>query len=297
LRRILVLLGILLALTLPAEARMHAGPVQLTAGHRLQGAIAPLDGAGAFASPGGAYSLRRLKSTYTGPGIKLRRTTGGTQDINFLGFTGFTGAPLDVAAAAAFCAATTCFVDTWYDQSGNARHQTQAAAATQPQYLANCGNGLPCLEAASSVQYLQSAGVTWTAGKTTFGVVGQRSAGTAQRCYFISKGNGQFGGNSTPGLWVLTDFVTELNVTGATEGVWHAALGVIDAPSLMRIDGTETTGAAIAGTASGTMNVLYGPGAGVTCRTSEALVWDNYALAAAERAALQANQKNYWGTP
>jgi len=82
-----------------AWPRMHAGPNMLEAGHRLQGTIAPLDGGGSFAAPAAAYGLRRLKSTYAGPGVKLRRTTGGTQDIGFLGFTGFTGAPLDTAAA------------------------------------------------------------------------------------------------------------------------------------------------------------------------------------------------------
>ena len=115
--------------TVSADARMHA-PYR---GHRIApSTAAPLD---AFATPAAAYSLRKLKSTYAGPGIKLRRATGGTQDIGFLGFSGFTGAPLDVAAATAFCAATTCFVDTFYDQSGAAQHLVQATAANQPQLV------------------------------------------------------------------------------------------------------------------------------------------------------------------
>ncbi len=282
-----------------AWPRMHAGPNMLEAGHRLQGAIAPLDGAGAFGGPAVAYSLRRLKSTYAGPGIKLRRTTGGTQDINFLGFTGFTGAPIDAAAANAFCNATTCFLDTWYDQSGNARHLTQATAANQLAYVADCGGGLPCAVQTAAVQTMASVAVTWAGAKTTLSFVGQRTAGPTVRCYYLGRNAAYFAAATVASTYLISDFVTEF-VSGATatEGIRHAGMAAVDgAASLIRVDAAETAGnvAGAAGTAAA--QIFPFGAAGTTCGISEAIIWDNYALTSGERAVLQQNQKSYWGTP
>jgi hypothetical protein len=299
-RHRLFLLGAaaLLALAGTVEARMHAGPNMLEAGHRLQGTIAPLDGAGSFATPAAAYSLRRLKSTYAGPGIKLRRTTGGTQDIGFLGFTGFTGAPLDTAAAQAFCNATTCFLDTWYDQSGNSRHLTQAGTANQPAFVFNCIGTQPCARSSATNHYMQSASVTWASAISSFSAVGMRSAGAAS-CWLAQKGaNNSFGFNNSANNWVVSDNIANFFPLAATDNAWHAGVGIIaGAASLGRIDATETVGTNIPGTsAAGTLNLLYSAG-GDTCNATEILIWDGYALSLAERAALQSNQKSFWGTP
>jgi len=287
---VIVAFGLAGLLATAAWPRMHA-PYR---GHRIVPATAPLDG---FTQPDAAYSLRRLKSAYTGPGIKLRRTTGGTQDIGYLGFTGFTGAPLDTAAAAAFCNAP-CFLDTWYDQSGNARNATQATVATQPQYIADCGDGLPCLRSTGGSQFVQSASFSWAAGKTTLSVVGRRTAGTAARCYFAGKGQTLFGPATVANTWVVTDFVTEFTVAGVAEGGWHAGIAVVNgAGSLTNVDGTEAAGGNVAGTATGAFLLAYTDAAGVTCEAREAVVWDNYVLTTGERSGLVGNQKSFWGVP
>jgi len=285
--RLLLLCG-LLVFAGAAEARMHA-PYR---GHRIvASATAPLDN---FATPAGAYSMRRLKSTYAGPGIKLRRTTGGTQDINFLGFSGFTGAPLDMAAAAAFCNATTCFLDTWYDQSGNARHWTQAGAAAQPAYIASCQNGLPCARTTDVSQNMAFSNVTPSA-ILSLSVVGQHQVRPGGCTYLAASFSNILGQHATLDITVL-------QATGAINAVaaglqWHSHTGVMNgASSVVNIDGVETTGTVTPVAGAGPL--YFSPGAaGATCNEAEAIYWDNYALTAGERAALQANQRAFWGTP
>jgi hypothetical protein len=83
-----------------------------------------------------AYSLRKLRSTYIGNAIKVRRSSDNTeQDI---GFTFF--GDLDTTALLAFTgtgASDNGFVTTWYDQSGNANNATQSTAGNQPQIVSS----------------------------------------------------------------------------------------------------------------------------------------------------------------
>jgi len=238
--------------------------------------------------------MRRLKSSYSGPGIKLRRASDSTtQDINFLGFTGFSGAPLDVAAAASFCAATTCTIDTWYDQSGLARHLTQATAGLQPQYVANCIGAQPCLEVTAAGQYLGSASQT-PVMPTTFGAVANRVSGSGGCSWGIEAGTADQG-------WGAFGFAADnwqlraAFVASAADNAWHAGLAVLaGAASLIRIDATETTGSATGGLAAGQYLAPYGIAATI-CRMAENLRWDGYVLTPAERAALTDNQRSFWG--
>lgn len=84
-----------------------------------------------------AYSLRRLRSGYSGPLIRVRRSSDNTeQDISAVS-TGC-GVALDTSALTTFVGASSAFVKTWYDQSGNARHATQTTAGSQPR-IVNAG--------------------------------------------------------------------------------------------------------------------------------------------------------------
>ena len=80
-----------------------------------------------------AYSLRKLRTLYTGSAIRVRRTDLTESDI------GFTSAGnLDTTALLAFTgtgALDNGFVTTWYDQSGNARNFSQTTAINQPQIV------------------------------------------------------------------------------------------------------------------------------------------------------------------
>ena len=84
--------------------------------------------------------LRKLNSSYSGPAIRLRRSTDSVES-DF----GFSGNDLDVSAIAAFLNGATGYCTTLYDQSGTGNHIIQASLAAQPQYIASGLNGRPVL--------------------------------------------------------------------------------------------------------------------------------------------------------
>jgi len=77
-----------------------------------------------------AYSLRRLSNAYTGPVVKVRRSSDSTT-------ADFTAAEVVDGTLTAWVGAGDGFVHTWYDQSGNARNATQATAASQPKVVSS----------------------------------------------------------------------------------------------------------------------------------------------------------------
>lgn len=80
-----------------------------------------------------AYSLRKLRSAYTGSAIRVRRSSDNTeQDI---GFT--ISGDLDTSSLTSFCGSGNGFVTTWYDQSGNNLNFYNSTAIYQPQVYSN----------------------------------------------------------------------------------------------------------------------------------------------------------------
>lgn len=269
-----------------ADARMHY-PAR---GHRIMpGTSSPLDG---FTAPAGGYSFRLLRSAYLGTGaaVRLRRASDNAEsDIGFSGSRDF-----DTATATAFCSATTCFIRTIYDQSGNARDLTQTTAASQPALVFGCKGGLPCLRTVAS-ELIVGSSFTPTTGITSYSVVADRTAG-AGFCVWMRVNATNRLGTGAANVWSL--FSTGSITAAANDNIWHAGTGVIanGAASVLNIDGVETTGS-ITGTVTAGLPGIVGAGAGTTCQAAEGVFWDNYQLTAGERATLQANQKSYWGTP
>lgn len=92
-----------------------------------------------------AYSLRKLRTAYTGSAIRVRRSSDNTEtDIGFNN-----AGDLDTSALATFVGNGNGFVSTWYDQSGNNRNATQTTQADQPQIVRNglilTVNSKPCI--------------------------------------------------------------------------------------------------------------------------------------------------------
>ena len=95
-----------------------------------------------------AYSVRLLRTAYTGDAIRIREDSGNTEtDIGFNG-----DGDLDTAAIASHCGANNGYVVTWYDQSTVGNDLTQSTTADQLQiYDGSAGavltnNGKPCLK-------------------------------------------------------------------------------------------------------------------------------------------------------
>lgn len=92
-----------------------------------------------------AYSLRKLRTAYTGAAIRVRRSSDNLeQDIGF-----DVDGNLDTSALLSFTGAGDGFVTAWYDQSGNGNNAIQETASRQPQIVSsgsvNLVNGKPSI--------------------------------------------------------------------------------------------------------------------------------------------------------
>jgi hypothetical protein len=82
-------------------------------------------------APALCYSLRKVVSTYNGPIIRIRRSSDNQEVDLYSTIHGdmqlSTGMP-----ALTWIGTSIAYVTTWYDQSGNTRHATQATSSLQP---------------------------------------------------------------------------------------------------------------------------------------------------------------------
>jgi hypothetical protein len=119
-----------------------------------------------------AYSLRKLRTAYSGSAIRVRRTDLTEQDI------GFVGNVLDTATLSSFVGTGVLdngFITTWYDQSGNSKNATQATAINQPR-IVNAGvidlvNGKPAILADGTNDTLRNTTLSLTNPTSIFTVV------------------------------------------------------------------------------------------------------------------------------
>ncbi len=178
---------ILLFCGLGADAQMiikaHPNYVPFAAG------VTPL--LDTYTGAAAAYSLRKLRTAYTGSAIRVRRSNDNTeQDI------GFTSAgDLDTSSLKTFVGANNGFLTTWYDQSGNARNTSQATAANQPRII-NAGvvdrqNGKVAIVFDGSNDFLEaSTSSDWTflhfgTVHTNFGVARAGNVTDPEAIYII----------------------------------------------------------------------------------------------------------------
>ena len=75
-----------------------------------------------------AYSLRKVRTAYTGNCIRIRRDSTGQSETDI----GFINNELDTVSINNFCRNNACNIVTWYDQSGNGRNMSQGTALNQP---------------------------------------------------------------------------------------------------------------------------------------------------------------------
>jgi hypothetical protein len=173
-----------------------------------------------------AYSVRLLRTSYTGSAIRVRRSSDNTeQDI------GFSSGNLDTTALTSFCSGTNGFVTTWYDQSGNGRDVLQTTAANQPQIVSSGSvlteNGKPCVNFTSNNKRMQTIDNTMAFNDCTISYV-SRSISLAGSFAPSTLGYGNQGQGSktrylgpfTPGLLSFivfgSDYVSTISADGDT---------------------------------------------------------------------------------
>ena len=100
----------------------------------------------------GAYSLRKLSSSYSGDALVV--TTDGVDSQTI----GFSGNDLDTATLESFAGSGDAYVSTWYDQSGNSRNFTQSTLANMPKIVSSgttiTQNSKPIVEFDGTTRYM-----------------------------------------------------------------------------------------------------------------------------------------------
>jgi hypothetical protein len=129
-----------------------------------------------------AYSLRKLRSAYTGSCIQVRRSSdNATQDINFVNNV------IDQTSLLTFCGGGNGFISIWYDQSGNSKNAIQSTLANQPQIVLSGAiisvNSKPALQV-DNTDFLSFTAATVNL-RTAFSVIKRTAINTN---YFIYGG-------------------------------------------------------------------------------------------------------------
>lgn len=286
----------------------------------LEGGEAPFVGAfDAFAAPYRAHSLRRTLGAYTGPAVRVRRSSDNTeQDI---GFTS-TG-DLDSSALLAFAGSGSAYVVTWYDQGAGARHFTQATVAAQPR-IVNAGvvevvNGKPAVVFDGTDDHLIStaAGLFAATTATVAAVLKSNSNAVANAAVFsesrTANNNGfwrplrgssanwnvQATDDASGQLWQLTATGSNLFDLAQHQAFYAEGSAVINtwkdnvaqhvAFSAPRAGTTTPIRSGLGAHAGSTVSNFYNG------TLQEIIAWPTNETAS--RASIQTAQKGFWGTP
>ncbi len=241
-----------------------------------------------------AYGMRRLRSAYTGNLLRLRRASDNTeQDFGYVA-----NGDLDAAAIATFLAATSGFVVTWYDQSGNARNATQSTAANQPLYVASGQNSKPIARFDGTNDNLDH-GLSLGSGvlSSSFAVV-KRNGGTANYQLILYANQALLTARGDSQVFWGCHFGTRIDSSVSLDGAWKVIASVVRAPADIDLvtNGVvenKTNGSGY--TLTGAQKIGSSAGAQFAAIDLAELVVCQGAVSAAQRAAAQLAANAYWG--
>jgi len=185
-----------------------------------------------------AYSLRRLRTNYSGSAIRVRRTDNTEQDI------GFVNNVLDTVSLLSFVGSGDGFVTILYDQSLNAKNQVQTTAIYQPKIVSSgvieLLNSLPSMLGDDS-----------SMGSESFKYTGSNGEFSAYGVYNLKTDSGYttaFGSNDTPRIGQFpTVFKGQIRNVASTDS----------GDSSMLSDLADNTNIVFNGNVSTTTNDLY----------------------------------------
>lgn len=280
-------------------------------GNPLSGYVGPGD-----ICPGALawYGMRAYNNTYAqnlGKLINIIRASDSvTCDIlaAYTGGFGLTancsnGATSNGGTITTFLTATTGKIVTWYDQSGNGYHVTQATGASQPSLTISCQNLQPCAVFAGAQFLLTSVTVPNYPQPIQWSAVAERTGNTSAIQAILS---GYSSGNqcavqfsSSPNN--LSLFCGTTQTWGGTDNVWHSVqVGVFQAfAGQINTDGVVTTGLNAGNGAlnGGSLGIGANPASGVrqflTGNIAEAGVWAGFHNPLIQ-AAMNQNQAAYY---
>ena len=248
------------------------------------------------------YSLRRLRGTYTGPLLRVRRSS----DNSSADIGATIGGDLDAAALASFCGATSCFATTWYDQSGNAQDAAQAVAANQPR-LMNAGTtetegSRPALRYTAAGQVLVAPPVPGQTSQVTIDAVARSTNATANR-HILGDRNASGGrlirAVSGGGSYIASNInVANVTMPGSTQQQRIVIMFAGGANLSGSLDGNVTVGPATSSFFPVSVSFGIGGSGGSTgdwIGTISEVAMFNATLSTSERQTLERSQGAYFG--
>lgn len=276
-----------------------------TSGLNVDYYVGPLESLPAASA---TFSIRRLKRSYTGPLIRIRRSSDNTEsNIGYLA-----NGNLDITSLTSFCGSGSCFVKTWYDQSGNGRDATQTTTTAQPRIF-NAGtldtsNSRPTLVFNGSSQYLTASNIPSIFNNTLGGFVngiGRLTSATATWRGMVQQGRDTA---AWWGIWASSSNkwiggIPTLNQVSTLDA--SSPLAMI---SLTQVPGSQyefranatTPVTATSSNASNASQLSIGRALGVTefwnGHISEIIIIPQV-LSSTDRQALETNEKTYFSTP
>ena len=198
-----------------------------------------------------AYSLRQLRTLYSGPLINVRRSSDNTtQDI------GAVSGVLDTASLLAFCGSGDGFIAAWYDQTGNTRTGTQATASSQPK-IVSAGtvllqNGKPTLAFYNgAISFLSATINAFSTGYAMNAVV----VNTGTQAYACIADKSTSSGIAAPWMLFAESGIWNAWFIGNGSGQYHAS--TTPASNIFSVITHQVLGSTVAGQlfANGTQNV------------------------------------------
>lgn len=213
-----------------------------------------------------------------------------------------------VIASETIVAQVAGFATKVYDQTvGNACagatscDVVQATAGNQPQFLSNCVNSAPCLVSNVAAGSMSSAN-TFTpnaAHQLTLSAVLQQQTTTTGVFYFEMNGANNYMKHQSgiANKWQLGVGGSNVSLSTANEGVWHAANAVEVAgtnATIFNIDGVEVTATATPNSTAG-VPLIAGGGSGSLVYFTEGYFYDNLVFTSGNRTSMCRNQQAYYG--
>jgi hypothetical protein len=193
---------------------------------------------GDISTPAAAYSVRKVRTAYTGFCMDVRRDSDNT--TGSIGFDAFGN--LDTGSLLAFATGSagtgSGFVKTWYDQSGNNRHATQTATGSQP-LIINSGS----LYIQNSKPAVYFNGVAGTLLENTSYSLPTSTPVSFMAVVNPSSSNNNFAGliGSNGGNGIMFYSTAYWNIDGSGGGPGNSATVVPDLDRLQIITGILTT--------------------------------------------------------
>lgn len=225
----------------------------------------------------------------------LLATTGG------LGNTASCSAGFGTGPVATFCAATTCFIDVFYDQSGNGWDFPANTSANRAVLAFNCIGTQPCADFAANFGgpafYFSSPSITATADGYTVSAVAIRTGSFTAQNDLFARGTATFFDTAN----TISVYSGNQASATATDNVWHAFQIVgNNTSSAFGVDATQTTGLDFGSLGQfDTLFLAADNSAGTSPlngKLTEIGMWP-IAFSGTQMTNVCHNQFTYWGTP